>query len=315
MIIFKHPRTEKCGLEWKNGRRAFVLYVWDNHLNQVAGLYRAVSRRSTKPRASVGALSRTFDAGEIGPFADRLKAAFPDSRYAIRDWLAGSMLDFFQTRYDWTEDDFAKHRPENLPDPFETDGLSAVPPRLCDYRAWLPSNRENETRILGHKSGQPFDQQLYEESSVKYVDLKNFELMDNMRRAGVDRDNVAQATAYLTQREKQGFRMYRTVDDIPDRVCVVTARLRIEVRWTLFHLFKYFAEPNQIFVPHEEREMLAALKGRFLPESVGIISEPSKPFFYEGKNENGTWRIFFVGHHKMTCSETFVPELIHEAEE
>lgn len=278
MIIFKHPRSEKCGLDWKNGRRAFVL---------------------TKHRASGGTLSRAFDVGEIGPFAERLKAAFPDSRYAIRDWLAGSMLDFFETRYDWTEEDFLKHRPENLLDPFETEGPSAVPPKLCDYRTWLPSNRENETRILGHKSGQSFDQKLYEKASAEYVELKNFEFGANAKLVGVDANNEVQVTAYLAQREKHGFRIYRTAEDIPDRLCVVTARLRLEVRWTLLHLFKNFAEPNQIFVPCEEREMLAALKGRYVPESGGIINDPKKLFFYEGKNEKGKWRLFLVGHHKL----------------
>lgn len=315
MILFRRPRPEKCGLDWKNGRRAFILYVWDNHLNQVAGLYRAVSSRNSKHRTSGGALPLTFDVGEVGPFSERLKAAFPGSRYATRDWLAGSMLDFFETRYDWTEEDFLKHRPEDLLDPFETDGLSAVPPKLCDYRAWLPSSQEKETRILGHKSGQSLDQTLYEKASVKYGEVKNFEFVANMKRAGVDANNEAQVAAYLAQREKQGFRLFRTAADSPEELCIITARLRIEARWALFYLFTNFAEPSQIFVPREEGEMLAALKGRYVPERIMASKAPMKPFFYEGKNKKGTWSLFVVWHHKMTCSETFVPELIHEPED
>lgn len=312
MIISR--RTVPCGLDWRGGRRAFVLYVWDNYLFQLAGLHRAVSRRDAKHGASSDALPLTFDVGDIETFVGCLKESYPEPRYAIRDWLAGSMLDFFQTRYNWTEEDFDRYRPRELRDPFEAKGISAPPPLLCDYRSWLPSNRENETHILGHKSGQPFDQKLFEETSNEYVEFMNYCHLVSMRQHGADTSDAAQFAAYLAERKKRGFRTYNTSDDIPDRVCVITARLRIEARWSLFYLLKHFAEPSQILVPREEKEMLAALRGLYPPDIVGALRDPGKPFFYEGRIKDGRWRLFVVRHHKMTCSETFVPELIHESD-
>lgn len=312
MNVFWRPREPKLGLDCPDGRRALVLYVWDNEFQRVASLHRAVSRRAYKHKTSGGMIAPAFDIGEIGAFVGRLKNAYPESRYAIRDWLAGSMLDFFQTRYAWTEDDFRKYRPEGLLDPFEAGGASAPPPLLCDYSLWLPSNRESESRTLGHKSGLPLDEQLYKDSVVKYIELRDLEHLANMRLQGVGATNDSELTAYLADRERHGFSAYMTADDIPDGLCVVTARLRVEARWALSYLLAHVAEPCLLMVPREEREMRTALYGRYDPSIVLVNEEPMSHFFCLGRIEDGRRRLFVVRHHKMTCRENFLPELIHE---
>src|SRR5258708_3674609 len=159
--------------------KAFIIYVWDNEVEKVAAVFRAVgpgegSRgalrfRSTSlerfglcrslieslnARLARARPSLVFDIAKIGLFADHLRTFYPPPHYAIRDWLASSLEDFFYIRYGWTSEELAQHAP-GLADPFKSPERSADPIALCEYSHWKPSGVERVTWPTEGKPGFP----------------------------------------------------------------------------------------------------------------------------------------------------------------
>ncbi len=161
--------------------KAFILYVWDNEESRVVAVYRAVGpgegsggvSRICSPRLErFGPLKRligrlnarlaltrphaVFDIAKIGPFVEQMRVHYPEPRYAIRDWLASSLEDFFGSRYEWTAEEFARHKPPEIVDPFKRPERSIKAVMLCDYRLWRPSGEETATFQRTEKPGLAF---------------------------------------------------------------------------------------------------------------------------------------------------------------
>lgn len=213
--------------------KAFVLYVWDNDRGEVAGLFRAVgpgadARGTAWPTRKLqrlhdawglGRMAKrfgldwpyetlppTFDISDIENFAMRLSARYPAPRYAVRDWLADSLDDFFVSRFGGTRAEIAASSMGRLPDPFAAEAPSAAPIALGDYKRWSPSGVEIAARPLG--LGLLFEGDIpLRHPSKQYAILKKAAFEQELRRRGLNPRKAKDKEAYFSELREKGYRV------------------------------------------------------------------------------------------------------------
>lgn len=280
-----------------DSEKAFVLYVWDNKKQRIASVFRAVG-----PGAGAGeAPSKwlpwldkppcVFDIAKIAPFVDRLRRRYPEPRYAIRDWRASSLENFFVSRYRWTCSEFALHRPRGIEDPFASKERSAKPIALCDYNLWRCSGREDVIHRLGQKAGLPADPRRCGEAERDFVDQKRFLLamsvaMPDLRLHGLQ----AESPRFCTE---QTFDfLFRARVDFLDRLLQVK-------------------RPEQIMkavAPTDEKEAVALFQSSH--KLYYNYTLPDNTFFFETAGGKGGHKLFTAMTHRGRCSRAFASELI-----
>ncbi|MBI5883227.1 MAG: hypothetical protein HZB91_08990 [Elusimicrobia bacterium] len=126
-----------------------ILYVWDNNLQSVAGAYQEVREGGPPPCADV---TGTFPPSSREAFRAELLSGHPAPRFAVGEWAASSLEEFYRTRYGWTDEDFEESRRQGPP-PIEE--------RASGVDAALSLAAEIEVGVLGQKTGAPADRDAF----------------------------------------------------------------------------------------------------------------------------------------------------------
>lgn len=312
--------------------RAFVLYVWDNDQGDVAGLFRAVGpgggasgvdwpkRRlqrlydcwgigAAAERLKVSwprqPLPRTFDIADLRPFAARLSDLYPPPRFAIRDWLAESLEDFFLTRYRDTHAEFAASADSRLPDPFALSEPSAVPIALGDYRRWNPTGIEISRRPPGFESMREDDMPLFTRASGRYSVLKKDVLERDMRARGLNPAKKKHKDVYLSEIRAKGFSIYPDDPGLPDP-CVFSAASDVQAK----ELFLQRAATNPFIncfvIPGSDEELWCVLQRRYPHAQIHFWYAMEQHYFFEGRGLSRDRSIhIWVGTHRQECLRAF----------
>lgn len=286
-------------------KKALVLYVWDNDRSEVVGLFRAVgpgggAAGGDWPRMRFqglydtwgigGAVERlgvrwsrglpplTFDISDIRAFAARLSDLYPPPRYAIRDWLAESLEDFFISRYQATSAELAAGAMGRLPDPFATSEPSADPIALGDYQRWSPTGVEISRRPLG--LGLTFEGDfLLSHPSGHYAVLKKVAFDRELRSRGLDPAKRTDEEAYLSELEAKGYHIYYRDGGVPEP-CVFTTTSQSDAK----ELFLRHAATDvgliHFVIPAGEGELAQSLHRRY---GVDIWRAVEENYFFKGR--------------------------------
>ena len=295
----------------------FLLYVWDNETLRVADVFRAIG-----PGKGAGGefspedpVPQLFDIAKIRAFTERLKLRYPARRYAIRDWLANSLADFFSTRYRWGEDEFSEHHPRDLRDPFASGKTSAAPIRLCDFSLWMPSGVEKHSQLMGSKPGLPHDERRFQAAIPVYLGERRVELIREMTERGMNPSDESQRGNYLAELKKRGWRTYETAADMPRIFTMITTAMRVEARSLIFKLIDAeLCPPERIIVPRHEKEVYALLAGKYSCPVVFNLHDWERNFYYETRkvDKDGYGICVMIGTHWYHCASRFYPNAISQ---
>lgn len=307
--------------------KAFVLYVWDNRKCDVIGLFRAVGpgvgaqggdwpgrrlqrlydfrgigpaieRRNLRwPRQP---LPRVFDITHVRDFAARLSVLYPEPRYAIRDWLANSLEDFFVSRYRCDEAELAIYR-RGIADPFSTEELSAVPIPLGDYQRWWPTGVEGGRRLPGIRTLDG-DLALFSKKSG-YAVLRKDAAERDMRRQGLnpkkDRD------AYAASLRAQGFKIYSSDPDVPNH-CVGMTAFKFSAQELLLTLAEQDIEVKIVAVAEHEKELRLLLSHNYPRAEIRAPNGTGHHYYLEGPSKaTKTLSQIWIGTHRLECLRAF----------
>lgn len=307
--------------------KAFVLYVWDNIKGDVVGLFRAVGPGvGAQGRAWPGRklqrlydfrgigpaierwrfrwprqpLPRVFDITQVRDFAARLSVLYPEPRYAIRDWLANSLEDFFVSRYRCDEPELAIYR-RSIADPFSTDEISAVPIPLCDYQRWNPTGIESGGKRPGIRTFDG-DLALFSEKSGHAVLRKDAAERD-MRSQGLnprkDRDT------YAENLRAKGYKLYRSDPDLPSH-CVAMTAFNFSAQELIFLLAEDDIEVKIVAVAEHEKELRLLLSHCYPQAEIRIPNGLGHNYYLEGPSR-ATKKLtqIWIGTHRLECLRAF----------
>lgn len=310
--------------------KAFVLYVWDNDKRDIVGLFRAVGpgigarggvlsgrklqrlydfhgvgpllekRGFRWPRRP---LPLVFDIAHIREFVSSLRVLYPESRYAIRDWLAESLEDFLSSRYQCGDAEFAAYR-RRIADPFSSDEPSAVPIPLGDYQRWHPSGIELGRRFPGLRvfAG---DLVLFSEKSG-YAVLRKDAVERDMRRQGLD--PVKDGAAYTATLRAQGFKVSISDPEMPRDLVCVTA-FSFEAQEWILQLARDTIEVRRASVPAHEKEFHLLLMHRCPKAEIRAVHGAGQRYHLEGLLKATKERAqMWIGTHRLECLRAFGTE-------
>lgn len=284
-------------------KKSLVLYVWDNDRSEVVGLFRAVGPSGGDageywPRmgfqrlydaCGIGAIVErlgvrwpralpplTFDIADIRAFAARLSDLYPPPRYAIRDWPAESLEDFFISRYQATRAELAAGSMGRLPDPFATDQPSADPGAFGDYRCWRPTGVETASRPFG--LGMLFEGDIsLEHPSGRYAVLKKAAFEMELRKRGLDPRKEKDKEAYFSELREHG---YRVGHGMPEP-WIFSATTRSEAQKLLLRHAATDVAILHFIIPARDQELVDVLR-RLYPADIFPCLE--ERYFFLGRN-------------------------------
>jgi len=204
-------------------------------------------------------LPRTFDVADIRAFAALLSALFPPPRYAIRDWLAESLEDFFISRYGGTRVEFAESAMSRLPDPFVPPELSAAAVALGDYQRWEPTGVEMSRMPLGLRFLLEGDVALRDPSG-RYAVLKKAAFESELRARGLDPAKETDRQVCFSELKGKGCSIYPNDPGLPEP-CIFSTASESQAK----ELSLRRAEENRVWVfvvPTGDEELERALYRR-----------------------------------------------------
>lgn len=290
-------------------RKALVLYVWDGEEDDIVGLFRAIGSGDAAARRGFPwpwkPLPRTFDIADIRAFAARLSARYPSPRYAIRDWLAESLEDFFVTRYKGTRAEFAESTVSRLPDPFATSEPSAAPIPLGDYQRWNPTGIEISHRPLGFESVFEGDVPLFEQDSGRYSVLKKDAVERDMRAHGLDPAEKKHMGVYFSELRAKGFRIYSADHGLPSPR-VLSATSNSEAQEVFLHRAEMCAHIDCFVVPRDENELRRTLHRLYPHAEIHFWQAAEQRYFFDGRSGSKNQPIHtWVVTHRLECLRVF----------
>lgn len=314
--------------------KALVLYVWDNDRSEVVGLFRAVGpgmgakemewpkRRFQRLYDSWGIgvaaerlgvpwprepLPLTFDIAAIRTFAARLSASYPPPRYAIRDWLAESLEDFFISRYQATRVELAAGAMGRLLDPFAMDLPSAAPVALGDYRRWSPTGIETASRPLG--LGLLFEGDVpLQHPSRRYAVLKKAAFEHELRKRGLDPRKARDKEAYFSELREKG---YRIGPGLPEP-WIFSAASQSEAKKLFLRHAATDVAIIHFTIPTGDQELADVLHYLY---GADIYRSVEEDYFFRGRiiSRDRFISAWFVSH-RQECLRAFGPGLLCDAE-
>ncbi|UPT75872.1 MAG: hypothetical protein M0D55_09495 [Elusimicrobiota bacterium] len=225
---------------------------------------------------------------------------YPLPRYAIRDWLAESLEDFFASRYQVTRAELAACDMSGILDPFATSEPSADPIALGDYQRWNPTGVEISHRPLG--LGLMFEGDFFlEHPSRHYAVLKKAAFEKELRSRGLDPDKSTDKETYFSELRAKGYRIYQD-GGVPEP-CVFTTTSRSEAK----ELFLRHAATDvaiiHFIIPAGEGELEHLLHCRY---GVDIWSAVEEGYFFQGRvlSRNRVVARWY-GSHRQECLRAF----------